>query len=98
MAKKFASPDQYRGEDYKAALISNWRALVTHINRFMPSYEQGGTDLNIPGDLTIAGSIGVNGEAAQRPSVTGSRGSNAALASLLTALDGLGIISDNTTA
>lgn len=32
------------------------------------------------------------------PSVTGSRGGNAALASLLTALDGLGLITDSTTA
>lgn len=32
------------------------------------------------------------------PSVTGSRGGNAALASLLTELDTLGIIEDNTTA
>lgn len=32
------------------------------------------------------------------PSVTGSRGGNAALASLLTVLAGLGLITDNTTA
>lgn len=32
------------------------------------------------------------------PSVTGSRGGNAALASLLTALAGLGLITNNTTA
>lgn len=31
------------------------------------------------------------------PSVSGSRGGNAALASLLTALAGLGVITDNTT-
>lgn len=96
VAKKFASPDQYRGEDYKPALISNWRALVTHINRFMPSYEQGTTDLNVPGDLTVEGNIGVSGEVASQPTVTGSRGGNAALASLLTALENMGLIIDNT--
>jgi len=39
-----------------------------------------------------------NGTAANRPSITGSRGGNAALASLLTALDSMGLITNNTTA
>lgn len=47
----------------------------------------GGTTLGFYGNAAVA-----------RPSVTGSRGGNAALASLLTALDTLGIITNNTTA
>lgn len=39
-----------------------------------------------------------NGTPAERPSVTGSRGGNAALASLLTVLGDMGLITDNTTA
>jgi hypothetical protein len=39
-----------------------------------------------------------DGVPAQRPVVTGSRGGNAALASLLTALDNIGFIDNNTTA
>ena len=54
------------------------------------------------GALTIGysgGSIGFLGASAiTKPSVTGSRGGNAALASLLTALANLGLITDSTTA
>jgi len=38
------------------------------------------------------------GVQANRPSITGSRGGNAALASLLTALDAMGLVTNNTTA
>jgi hypothetical protein len=48
---------------------------------------------------TFDGTIGFNGAAAvAKPTVTGSRGGNAALASLLTALASYGLITDSTTA
>lgn len=55
---------------------------------------------SIMGEINVASNaIGFYGVAAQaQPSVTGSRGGNAALASLLTALDTLGLIVDNTSA
>ncbi len=60
----------------------------------------GTTDLNITGcDVAIGGDIGFYGTApATKPTVTGSRGGNAALASLLTALAGQGLITDSSTA
>lgn len=50
--------------------------------------------------ITITPGIGIFGSPAPaaRPSVTGSRGGNAALASLITALVSYGLITDNTTA
>jgi hypothetical protein len=54
--------------------------------------------VNCDADLTISGDIGFYGKAPQaKPAVTGSRGSNAALASLCTALAGLGLITNSTT-
>lgn len=56
-----------------------------------------GDELNI--GASILEKIGFFGNAAiLQPSITGSRGGNAALASLLTELDNLGIINDTTTA
>jgi hypothetical protein len=50
------------------------------------------------GTALLAGSIGVNGSAAPpKPTVTGSKGANAALASLLTALASYGLITDSST-
>lgn len=54
-----------------------------------------------PTAVITAGPTGLafwNGTQANRPSITGSRGGNAALASLLTALDSMGLITNNTTA
>lgn len=49
--------------------------------------------------LAITGNIGFYGHAvAAKPTITGSRAGNAALASLLTGLAGLGLITDSTTA
>ena len=49
--------------------------------------------------VTMAGNVGFNGAAAlSKPSITGSRAGNAALASLLTALANYGLITDSTTA
>ncbi len=54
--------------------------------------------LTVSGDIKATGDLGVNGAVPARPSVTGSRGGNAALASLLTGLASIGLITDNTTA
>jgi hypothetical protein len=51
------------------------------------------------GNVTIAQSFGVNGSAPPaKPTVTGSRAANAALASLLTALASYGLVTDSSTA
>lgn len=50
------------------------------------------------GSLTMTGALGINGSAAPaKPTVTGAKGSNAALGSLLTALASYGLITDSTT-
>ncbi len=62
--------------------------------------------LGATGDLTIEGDIDHNGTEigfygtapAAKPTVTGSRGANAALASLLTGLAGLGLLTDSSSA
>lgn len=47
--------------------------------------------------LNVAGGVGFHGTAAQaKPTVTGSRGSNAALTSLLSTLAGIGLLTDST--
>lgn len=50
--------------------------------------------LDVQGNAAISGTLSVG----TVPSITGSRGGNAALASLLTALAAMGLITDNTTA
>lgn len=50
------------------------------------------------GNLFLTGSIGANGGSATQPTVTGSRGGNAALASLLSQLEAKGFITNGTTA
>ncbi len=53
-------------------------------------------DVQVPGTLKVTGNVGFyNTAPAAKPTVTGSRGSNAALASLLTALAGLGLLTDS---
>ena len=69
--KGFASPTQFKGEDIKNALIRNWRNLTTYINTWVVKYDANGIDLELAGDLTVAGNIGVNGQVAQRPEITG---------------------------
>lgn len=53
----------------------------------------------VAGNLAIAGNVGFYGTASvAKPTVTGSRGGNAALASLLTALASQGLLTDSSTA
>lgn len=55
--------------------------------------------LKADGKVNFAGNVGFNGTAAvAKPTITGSRGGNAALASLLTALAATGILTDSSTA
>jgi hypothetical protein len=54
-----------------------------------------GSGVNISSNSNPLGFFGVT--AVSRPTVTGSRGGNAALASLLTALNSLGLILDSST-
>ena len=99
LGKGFASPAQYRGDDYKTALIRNWRALVTFLNTWAVRYDSDGTNLTVAGDLVVTGNLGANGAAAARPAVTGARDTpEAALANLLSALEAQGYITDSTTA
>ena len=67
-----------------------------------------GSGYKICGDVEVDGSLWVRGALVFKPQlpmrfqgtapvVTGSRGGNAALASLLTGLSGMGLIGDNTT-
>ena len=52
--------------------------------------------LTLTGSLGVSGPVGFNGTApASKPTVSGSRGSNAALASLLTALANMGLLTDS---
>ena len=55
--------------------------------------------LTTDGALAVGGGVGFNGAPpAAKPAVTGSRGGNEALGSLLSALAAIGLITDNTTA
>ncbi len=73
------------------ATTAVWR-LVAAASLLLPR-------LFVTGATTLAGDVGFCGAAAtSRQTVTGSRGGNAALASLLTALATLGLITDNSSA
>ena len=50
--------------------------------------------LDVQGNVSVSGTLNVG----STPSISGSRGGNTALASLLTALQAMGLIIDNTTA
>jgi hypothetical protein len=81
----------YSGTDntYDIGLVSSLRFRDLFLGR----------NAAIGGTLAVTGNVGFNGTApAAKPTVTGSRGGNAALASLLTALAGLGLITDSSTA
>ena len=57
-----------------------------------------GRDVRVGGSLAVTGKVGFYGKlAAAKPVVTGSRGRNSALTSLIQALSTLGLITDRTT-
>jgi hypothetical protein len=70
--------------------VTTWNAAGTYINAPM---EFGTTDNTV----VFYGKIGFNKAGVTKPTVTGSKGGNAALASLLTALANIGLITDSTT-
>lgn len=78
--------DPHTGYVTDAALTAHEAASDPH-----PGYQREGQTISTVGFFGAA----VTGA---RPAVTGSRGGNAALASLLGVLAGLGLITDNTTA
>lgn len=90
--------------DTDAALISAIWTDVTHASRkarlaFTPIDSGGGREalrLEADGSAARVGFFGAT--AVVKPTVTGSRGGNAALASLLTALANLGILTDSSSA
>jgi hypothetical protein len=58
-----------------------------------------GADASITGSVRLNGTVGFNGTApVAKPMVSGAKGGNAALASLLTAMASYGLISDSTSA
>ncbi|HXJ47815.1 MAG TPA: hypothetical protein VNF91_01485 [Candidatus Acidoferrum sp.] len=62
-------------------------------------YRSAAATIKTDAALAVAGNLGVNGTApVAKPTVTGAKGSNAALGSLLTALASYGLITDSTTA
>jgi hypothetical protein len=62
-------------------------------------YRSAPDTLKTDDSLAVGGNVGFRGSApAAKPVVSGSRGGNAALASLITALAGQGLITDSTTA
>lgn len=82
------------------ALILEIREQLTNAATDITALQNGTgvvDDFTIPGDLRVNGTVGFYDTApVAKPTVTGSRGSNAALASLLTALASQGLITDST--
>lgn len=77
-----------------------WAININSANGNLRVSRNAGTGFVFIGnDTQINGRVGFNGSAVlTKPSITGSRGGNAALASLLTALANYGLITDSTTA
>lgn len=66
---------------------------------FTPGAGAGGGTTEFNTGVKVVGNVGFyNAAPAAKPTVSGSRGGNAALASLLTALSGLGLLTDSSTA
>jgi hypothetical protein len=106
MSKGLALPRQFRGEgDLRAIVERNMRAMVTHINNRTVTLEEDNSlnlfsapQVVLPSLTLEPTKVGFFGEdTVVRPTVTGSKGGNAALGSLLTALVNLGLILDSTT-
>lgn len=99
----------YNGSVYKHSIGSNATSINFKDGIFVFSMAGWGaqdTDITWIPQITVGylsatfhGNVGFNGTAAiAKPTITGSRGGNAALASLLTALVNYGLITDSTTA
>lgn len=81
------------GNGGSISLVSGWGSGGT-VNGSITISSPVGSEITIYGD----GNLGFFGGSAGQQTITGSRGGNAALASLLTALAALGLIIDGTTA
>lgn len=78
-------------------VTDNGTTFAINTNKFTVTEASGNT--SIAGTLSVTGNSGFNGTAPiAKPTISGSRGGNAALASLLTALANYGLITDSTTA
>ena len=94
------------GQNWNASVLLSWEAHTTQASAEGHLETYGGSNplviQNNAGVLKLGGtggSVGFLGAAATaRPAVTGSRGGNAALASLITALATLGLVTDSTSA
>jgi len=83
------------------SLLAYWDFYASSANEFIIRERKYTNENLITMKATSDGTLSMgffNKTPIARPSITGSRGGNAALASLLTALDTLGLIDDNTTA
>jgi len=91
------------GSDGHVALTdgtNTWGINITSANGNLRIVRLTGSGLiNLAGNTQLGAQVGFQGTAPiAKPTVTGSRGGNAALASLLTALANYGLITDSTTA
>lgn len=83
-----------------SGLGASFDVTATNISTPLPlALQSSGGRTNVGGALAVSGNVAFNGATpAAKPTITGSRGGNAALASLLTALAAIGLITDGTTA
>ena len=87
-------------------LTNNTHDLGSRSGPYMPRDLAVGRNAYIAGELEVDGALNHDGSTvgfygttpAAKPTVTGSRGANAALASLITALAGLGLVTDSSSA
>jgi hypothetical protein len=94
---------QYARGRYNIAGSDGWSCGAQPGNTFAISDETAGIQglvVSALGDLAVHRGFGVNGAApvVPKPTVTGAKGGNTALASLLTALAAYGLVTDSTTA
>jgi len=84
--------------DVPAARATNIFGINSAMNDGTFINHTGTAPTKLGGDLEIAGDVGFYGTAAAaKPTVTGATGGNVALQNLLTALAGLGLLTDSTT-
>jgi hypothetical protein len=107
MGQGLSLPRQYRGDgDLRTIVERNSRAMMTHINQRLIGLEEDGSVNMFSLPLVVLPSVqseptklGFFGATTVvKPTVSGAKGANAALGSLITALSNLGLIVDTTTA